>query len=191
VVLRKALVKINTIRWPKLKTPSMWLNSIQIWGCTEYGSIWSIFKGHCSVRAQYHIRAEAPITTDRWRDICQSQIYITTDRQSASPSWCQAPNWDPRTIFSVLSLIIFLDSCGFVDVGRPLWREFGSVLYSFCRESPAQPFSDLSPTGLTSIFYCLYFWDRDISSGLSHTSTDRIRRILKYSGNVVNIRKHE
>jgi hypothetical protein len=30
----------------------------------------------------------------------------------------------------------FLDSFGLVDVGRPLWREVGSVLFSFCRASP-------------------------------------------------------
>jgi hypothetical protein len=29
----------------------------------------------------------------------QSQSHITTDNQSASPSWCQAPIWDPRPIF--------------------------------------------------------------------------------------------
>jgi hypothetical protein len=36
----------------------------------------------------------------------QSQSYITTDGQSASLSWCQAPIWDPRPIFLLLSLII-------------------------------------------------------------------------------------
>jgi hypothetical protein len=30
-----------------------------------------------------------------------------TDGQSASLCWCQAPIWDPRPIFSLLSLIIF------------------------------------------------------------------------------------
>jgi hypothetical protein len=58
-----------------------------------------------------------------------------------------------------LSFFFFFYSFGFVDVRSPLWREVGSVLFSFCRESPAQPFSDLSPTGLMSIVYCLYFWD--------------------------------
>jgi hypothetical protein len=32
----------------------------------------------------------------------QSQSYITTDSQSASPSWCQAPIWDQRPIFAEL-----------------------------------------------------------------------------------------
>jgi hypothetical protein len=29
----------------------------------------------------------------------QSQSHITTDNQSASPSWCQGPIWDPQQIF--------------------------------------------------------------------------------------------
>jgi hypothetical protein len=32
-------------------------------------------------------------------------------------------------------------SCMFVDVGRPLWRGDGSVVYNFCWASPAQLFS--------------------------------------------------
>jgi hypothetical protein len=43
----------------------------------------------------------------------QSQSHITTDNQSASPSWCQAPIWDQRPIF--LSPWVFrLDSWGLV-----------------------------------------------------------------------------
>jgi hypothetical protein len=33
------------------------------------------------------------------------------------------------------------DNCGFVHVGRPLWREDGSVFYNFCWSSLAQSFS--------------------------------------------------
>jgi hypothetical protein len=33
------------------------------------------------------------------RHSCQSQSYITTDGQSASLSWGQAPIWDPRPFF--------------------------------------------------------------------------------------------
>jgi hypothetical protein len=36
-----------------------------------------------------------------------SQSYITTDGQSDSLFWCQAPIWDPKPIFPRLSLIIF------------------------------------------------------------------------------------
>jgi hypothetical protein len=45
---------------------------------------------------------------------------------TASSSWYQAPIWDPRPILSK----ICLDSCGCVDVGRPLWWEDGSVICS-------------------------------------------------------------
>jgi hypothetical protein len=43
------------------------------------------------------------------------------------------------TIFLLLS-----DSCGFVDVGRSLWREGGSVVYNCYWPSTAQSFSGLS-----------------------------------------------
>jgi hypothetical protein len=71
----------------------------------------------------------------------ESQSYITTDGHSASLSWCQAPICDPLPIFLLLSLIIW-DSCGFVDVGRPLWREAESAVFSWCWASPTQSFGD-------------------------------------------------
>jgi hypothetical protein len=43
-------------------------------------------------------------------------------------------------------------------VGHILWQEEGTVLFSFCWASRAQPFSGLIPMGLMSIL-CLYFWD--------------------------------
>jgi hypothetical protein len=94
-----------------------------------------------------------------WNELLwsQNQGYSTTDSQLASPSRHQAPVWDPRPIFPFF-LWLFVGSCEFVDVGPPLWREVGSVVFSFGRASPAQPFSDLSPTGLMSIV-CLNFWD--------------------------------
>jgi hypothetical protein len=49
------------------------------------------------------------------------------------------------------------DSCGFVDVGRSLWREDGSIVYNCCWPSPVQSFSGPSPAGLMTIFYCLRF----------------------------------
>jgi hypothetical protein len=50
-----------------------------------------------------------------------------------------------------------LDSCGFVDVGLPISREDGSVVYNCCWPSPAQSFSGPSPTGLRTIFDGLKF----------------------------------
>jgi hypothetical protein len=51
-------------------------------------------------------------------------VKVTTDGQSASLSWCQVPIWDLRPDF------FLSDSCKFVDVGRPLRREDGSVFYN-------------------------------------------------------------
>jgi hypothetical protein len=53
--------------------------------------------------------------------------------------------------------LLLSNSCGFVDLGRPLWREDGSVLCNCYWSSPAQSFSGPSPVGLVAIFYCLRF----------------------------------
>jgi hypothetical protein len=53
------------------------------------------------------------------------------------------------------TFLLLSDSCGFVDVGRSLWQEDRSVVYSWCWSSPAQSFSGPSPVGLVTIFYCL------------------------------------
>jgi hypothetical protein len=82
----------------------------------------------------------------------QSQSYVKTDGQSARLSWNKAPIWGPTTKFLLLS-----DSCGFVDVGRFLRREDGSVVYNYCWPSPEQQFSGPSLVGLVTIFYCLRF----------------------------------
>jgi hypothetical protein len=82
-------------------------------------------------------------------------ILRPTDSRPVRPG-VSHPVWT-RGQFFPFSLWLFLDSCWFDDVGRPLWRDVWSVVFSLCRVSPAQPLSDLSPTGLTNIFYCLYF----------------------------------
>jgi hypothetical protein len=53
--------------------------------------------------------------------------------------------------------LLLADICGFVDVGRSLWREVGSVVYIRYWSSTAQSFSGTSPLGLVTIFYCLRF----------------------------------
>jgi hypothetical protein len=47
--------------------------------------------------------------------------------------------------------------CGFVDVGRSLWREDGSVVYNCSWSSPVESFSGPSLIGLVMIFCCLRF----------------------------------
>jgi hypothetical protein len=74
-----------------------------------------------------------------------------TDGPSASLSSNKAPIWG-KTRFLLLS-----DSCGFVDLGRSLWRKDGSVVHTWCWPSPAQLISGPSPLGLATIFYCLRF----------------------------------
>jgi hypothetical protein len=53
--------------------------------------------------------------------------------------------------------LLLSDSCGFVDVGNPLWREGGFVVYNCCWPSSSQSSSDQSHAGLMTIFYCLRF----------------------------------
>jgi hypothetical protein len=82
----------------------------------------------------------------------ESESYITTDGQPASLSWNKVPIWGLRP-----DLYYCYDSCGFVDIGRPLWREAGSVVCNSCWSSPAQSFLGPNPVGLVAIFYCLRF----------------------------------
>jgi hypothetical protein len=53
--------------------------------------------------------------------------------------------------------LLLFDSNGLVYVGRPLWREDGSVFCISCWPLSAQSFSGPSPLGLATIFYCLRF----------------------------------
>jgi hypothetical protein len=51
-----------------------------------------------------------------------------------------------KNLFGLTTRFLLLsDSCGFVDVGRSLWREDGSVVYNCCWSSPAQAFPGPSP----------------------------------------------
>jgi hypothetical protein len=95
-------------------------------------------------------------TRPQRRSKSKSKLYY--DRQSVGQSvWVSRHPSGTRDQF-----LPFSDYFSTVS-GLLMWGTLSdekSVLFSFCRASPAQPFSDLSPTGLTSIDYCLYFWDR-------------------------------
>jgi hypothetical protein len=84
-----------------------------------------------------------------FNEYSESESYVTTDGQPASLSCNKAPFWGLRPDLYYC--------CGFVDLGRPLWREDGSVVYNCCWPSAAQSFSGPSPVGLVAIFYCLGF----------------------------------
>jgi hypothetical protein len=93
-----------------------------------------------------------PMTDSRSRS--KSKLYY--DRRPVGQSvWLSGTHVVHVTNF----LKLFLDSYGFVDVGRPLWQEVGSVALNCCWVSPTQSFSGLSPTGLMTTLYCLNFWD--------------------------------
>jgi hypothetical protein len=66
-----------------------------------------------------------------------------------------SPLWDLWPDFSFLS-----DSCEFLDVEDPLWREDGSAIYFYnCFWAlPEELLSGPRPAKLTTIFYCL-IWD--------------------------------
>jgi hypothetical protein len=87
-----------------------------------------------------------------WSLELELESYVTTDGQPASLSWNKAPIWGLRT-----DLYYMCDSYGPVLVGRPLWREDGSVFYICCWPLPAQSFFGPSSLGLATIFYCLRF----------------------------------
>jgi hypothetical protein len=74
------------------------------------------------------------------------------DWQSVSQSvLVSSPIWAHGQIFMTLWQF---RSC---FVGRPLWRENGSVFCICCWPLPAQSFLGPSPLGLATIFYCLRF----------------------------------
>jgi hypothetical protein len=80
-----------------------------------------------------------------------SRSHIATDGQSVS---VLVPS--PMSSWPGIHILLF-DNYGFAFVGCPLWREDGSVFCICCWSLPAQSFSDPSPLGLATVFYCLRF----------------------------------
>jgi hypothetical protein len=80
-----------------------------------------VFPSAASSRAELTHKVKVKVMFDQW-PVGQSILVSST-------------HLEPKTRFLLLS-----DSCGFVDVGRPLWREDGSVVYSCCWPSPAKSF---------------------------------------------------
>jgi hypothetical protein len=83
----------------------------------------------------------------------KSKLKLYYDRRSAGQSVLEQSTHLGLTTRSWL----FSDSCGFDDLGRPLWREDGSAVCNCYWPSPAQSFSGPSPVGLVAIFYCRRF----------------------------------
>jgi hypothetical protein len=85
--------------------------------------------------------------------LSESKSKLCYDRQSAGQSVLEQST--PLGLMTRSWLLS--DSCGFVDLGRPLWREDGSAGCNYYWPSPAQAFSGPSLIRLVAIFYCLRF----------------------------------
>jgi hypothetical protein len=77
---------------------------------------------------------------------------ILRPKVSRPVSWCQTPSRVAREQILLLS-----DGSDFINAGRSVWREDGSVVYKCYWFWPAQSLSRPSPVGLMTIFYCLRF----------------------------------
>jgi hypothetical protein len=75
--------------------------------------------------------------------------WITTDGQSASLSWCRAPSGAHDQILIIIWLLLF-----FFDVGRPLWREVGSVICLHQSCSLYNLGTDRIENTVSQFFYC-------------------------------------
>jgi hypothetical protein len=85
--------------------------------------------------------------------VCLSEVEVTLRLTvSQSVSLGVEPHLGLMTRY-----ILLFDNCGLAFVGRPLWREDGSVFCTCCWLLPAQSFSGPSRLGLATIFYCLRF----------------------------------
>jgi hypothetical protein len=81
----------------------------------------------------------------------QSQSYVTTDGQSGSLSWCQAPIWGLRSDFYYCQAV----------TGLLMWGSFSDertgLTLTIAAGYRPQSFSGPSPGVLVTIFYCLRF----------------------------------
>jgi hypothetical protein len=80
--------------------------------------------------------------------VLNSQIVTILHESLLHRHYCSSSWFSLRRLF---------DSYGLVFVGRPLWREDGSVFCTCCWPLSAQSFSGPSPLALATVFYCLRF----------------------------------
>jgi hypothetical protein len=127
-----------------------------------------VFNSRCFVTFCNGRRFSAP-----WLTPSQGGGILTRNSYSATPSQVKVRSqselcYDRRSVdqsLLVLSTHLMLktrflllsNSCEFVDLGLPLWREGGSVVYNCCWPSSAHLFSGPSPAGLMTTFCCLRF----------------------------------
>jgi hypothetical protein len=85
-----------------------------------------------------------------------------------------------------LGVLLLFGSYGLVFVGRPLWREDGSVFCIRCWPLPAQSFLGPSPLGLETIFYCLSLFVASYDSqGHGGSIRPRLHTRLKFHSRIL------
>jgi hypothetical protein len=86
------------------------------------------------------------------QSLTKSRSKLCYDRRLVGQCLVSSPHLGHK-----IGVLLLSDSCGFVHVGRPLWRDDGSVVHNYSWALPALSFSGLSPAGLRTLFYCLRF----------------------------------
>jgi hypothetical protein len=115
----------------------------------------SAFNSGCSLSSRF---LNCPQQFSDWLQLkLKLKLKLIYDRQLVSQSvLVSGSHLEPMTRF----LCLLSDDCGLLDVGHPLWREDGYVIYLYnCFWAlPEQSLFGRSPAELTTIFYCL-IWD--------------------------------
>jgi hypothetical protein len=104
----------------------------------------SVISYHCQ-HPQSHLRHK------NQKRRSESESHVTTDGQSASPSWNKAHIWGLRPD------LYYCQTVAGLLMWDALSDERTGVVYNCCWPSPAQSFSSSSPVRLATIFYCLRF----------------------------------
>jgi hypothetical protein len=102
--------------------------------------------------------------------LIEDQSYFTTDGQSASMSWYRAPLWDCDQILLLVRMLLS-EICGLVSVGRPFWREDGSVFFH-CKSVVIYQY--LHQTFTFHVFYSSAIYTRYVQTSFSPVSLQQI-----------------
>jgi hypothetical protein len=93
-----------------------------------------------------------PLWQRRGESLSKSKVKIMLQPTVNQSFLVSNPHLGPKTRF-----LLLLDSCGFVDMGHPLWQEDRSAVYNCWWPSPGPSFTGPSPAGSVTILYCLRF----------------------------------
>jgi hypothetical protein len=142
-------------RWEEV-AQDKYNGKLQYYPCWTFGFCYRCSSG---LETVWYSTSRLPRGIKYWIQLHIAQLKLKIklklyyDRRSASQSVLEQSTHLGLTTRSWL----LSDSCGFVGLGRPLWRENGSAICNCYWPSPAQSFSGPSPIGLVAIFYCLRF----------------------------------